>query len=107
MSEMMRCPGPSHQPVEIAVRPNEGAVLIGVTDHGNGIAVEHLEQIFERSFRVPGEREDGYGLGLAIVKDLVSAHGGVVWAESRGIGEGSTFWVRLPAQPTDSTVTSA
>ena len=49
--------------------------------------------------RVPGEATRGIvgtGLGLLIVKEIVEAHGGKVWAESEGVGKGSTFTVVLP-----------
>jgi CheY-like chemotaxis protein len=41
----------------------------------------------------------GLGLGLAIVRQIVELHGGTVWAESQGEGQGATFTVRLPLMP--------
>ena len=78
------------------------SVIISIADTGEGIAPEHLANVFERFYRGGESRarsEGGTGLGLAIVKQMVQAHGGKVWAESK-VGKGSTFYVALPV--TDS-----
>jgi len=70
-----------------------------VRDSGQGIAPEHLPQVFDRFFRTDGARDrqhGGAGLGLAIVKAIVEAHGGSVAVASAGVGRGSTFTVILP-----------
>jgi signal transduction histidine kinase len=80
-------------------RPAARSIEIVVSDSGMGIAVEHLERIFERFHRIDARltREvGGLGLGLAICQRVVQLHGGVIWAESRP-GEGSSFHVQLPA----------
>lgn len=71
---------------------------IKIKDNGPGIAKEHLPRIFERFYRVDASRESlrGTGLGLAIVKQIVSKHSGRIWAESDGIGTGTTFVIELP-----------
>ncbi len=74
------------------------SLIISVADTGEGIAPEHLPNIFERFYRVEHSRsrsEGGTGLGLAIVKQMVQAHGGKVWVDSEP-GKGSTFYVALP-----------
>ena len=79
-------------------RPEDGGVMLGVTDTGQGIATEHLPRIFERFYRVDAARsrdEGGTGLGLAIVKHLVEAHGGRVGAESER-GRGTTVFCWFP-----------
>ena len=79
----------------------DGEVTIEITDEGPGIPPEHLDHLFDRFYQVdqslsrPGS---GCGLGLSIVKFIVSAHGGSVDVDSRP-GEGSTFTVRLPEEP--------
>jgi len=82
-------------------RTDEGGVLLGVTDTGQGIAAEHLPRVFERFYRADSSRsreEGGTGLGLAIVKHLVEAHGGWVSAESeRGRGTTVLCWFPSPA----------
>jgi two-component system, NtrC family, sensor histidine kinase KinB len=74
----------------------DGRVRLSVADSGPGIPEEHLAQVFERFFRVPGQSaEGGTGLGLAIVKEVVTAHGGEVTCESAA-GSGAVFRITLP-----------
>ncbi|MGV0028868.1 chemotaxis protein CheB [Phormidesmis priestleyi] len=74
---------------------------IRVIDTGRGIQANLLPHIFER-FRqgVNAQSVKGLGLGLAIVRHLVALHGGTVWAESPGEGQGTTLIVGLPLQLT-------
>ncbi|HLZ28424.1 MAG TPA: HAMP domain-containing sensor histidine kinase [Chloroflexota bacterium] len=77
-------------------------VRIAVVDRGAGIAPEHLPRLFERFYRVPAGEKDappGFGLGLSIVRDLVEAHGGRIEVVSKGVAQGCTFTVVLPAPP--------
>jgi two-component system sensor histidine kinase SenX3 len=79
--------------------PDERHVAVRVTDSGIGIHRNQLKRIFKRFYRVPGHfmaRFKGTGLGLFIVRSIVEKHGGRVYAESEGIGRGSTFTIRLP-----------
>jgi PAS domain S-box-containing protein len=73
---------------------------IEIRDTGIGIDPAFLRQIFE-PFRQGTSSwltsQSGLGLGLAIAQQIVEMHGGRVWAESAGLGCGSTFRVRLPA----------
>jgi two-component system, OmpR family, sensor histidine kinase SenX3 len=74
-------------------------VAVRVSDKGIGIPSAQLKRIFKRFYRVPGRfmaRVKGTGLGLFIVHSVVTKHGGRVFAESRGLGHGSTFTVLLP-----------
>jgi CheY-like chemotaxis protein/anti-sigma regulatory factor (Ser/Thr protein kinase) len=87
--------------VEVTVRKADpGFIEIVVADSGCGIDPAFLPHVFER-FRQGDSSttrtHGGLGLGLAIVHDLVGMHGGTVHAESPGIGQGTTFTVRLPA----------
>ena len=73
-------------------------VRLVVRDHGVGIEPPALDRIFEPYTRIetgPGGHVTGTGLGLPIVRQIVTLHGGRVWAESVP-GEGSTFHVTLP-----------
>ena len=74
-------------------------LVVSITDQGLGIPAMELARIFDRFHRVQGEVSRGIGgtgLGLAICKGLVEAHGGRIWAESEGVGKGSTFRFTLP-----------
>ena len=74
--------------------------VVRVTDRGAGLAAGESERIFKRFYRVPGsltQRIKGTGLGLFIVHTTAKHHGGRAFAESAGIGRGSTFTLELPA----------
>ncbi len=74
-------------------------VAVRVADKGIGIPSAQLKRIFKRFYRVPGRfmaRVKGTGLGLFIVHSVIQKHGGRVFAESGGLGHGSTFTVHLP-----------
>jgi signal transduction histidine kinase len=90
---------PARGHVHARARRDGDLVEIAIADSGEGIAVEHLDRVFERFYRVdPARSRDsgGTGIGLAIVRAIVEAHGGTVTATSQGIGSGATFTVRLP-----------
>lgn len=74
-------------------------IVIRVQDTGMGIATEDLPRVFEK-FKQVGDtltnKPKGTGLGLPICKEIVTRHGGRIWAESRP-GRGSTFLFTLPA----------
>ncbi|HEX8188138.1 MAG TPA: ATP-binding protein, partial [Pyrinomonadaceae bacterium] len=86
--------------VEVEVLPvDERTLAVRVRDSGIGIHHNQLKRIFKRFYRVPGHfmaRFKGTGLGLFIVRSVVERHGGRVYAESEGLGRGSTFTIRLP-----------
>lgn len=88
---------------KISIRAKRSAlkrkVDVVIRDSGRGIEPDELKRIFKRFYRAGGDpagERKGTGLGLAIVKSIVDKHGGRVWAESRGRGSGSTFFVQLP-----------
>ena len=78
---------------------DDSTVTLRVRDHGIGILPAEQKRIFKRFYRIPGSmgtRVNGTGLGLFIVRSVVARHGGKVYAESDGPGQGSTFIVQLP-----------
>ena len=74
-------------------------IHVPVKDSGIGIPQEHLANIFTRFYRVDKSRSrhagGGSGIGLTIAKHIIEAHGGRIWAESAGEGQGSTFTFSL------------
>ncbi|MBC8098068.1 MAG: HAMP domain-containing histidine kinase, partial [Armatimonadetes bacterium] len=84
--------------VSCQIQSNTEAWII-IRDSGIGIAPEHLEKVFEEFYQVEDHmtrQHGGLGIGLSIAQALVSAHGGRVWAESAGVGQGATFTIALP-----------
>lgn len=84
--------------VWVKIWKEEGDLLLTVRDNGVGIPKESLDRIFERFYRVDkgrSRKQGGTGLGLSIVKHVVNFYNGTVQVES-ALGEGSTFFVRLP-----------
>jgi PAS domain S-box-containing protein len=75
-------------------------------DNGIGLSQDSIAKIFSEFYQVDStatRQIGGAGLGLAIVKKIIEAHGGKVWAESEGIGKGTTVCVSVPAAaPTPS-----
>jgi signal transduction histidine kinase len=73
--------------------------VLSVRDHGPGIAPEDIDRLFipfERLATHPTAQESSHGLGLSIAQQIVHLHGGRIRVESKP-GDGSTFWVELPA----------
>jgi signal transduction histidine kinase len=78
--------------------PDQPSVELWVRDHGIGIAEAHLEQIFQRFYRVDTSLTravNGLGLGLTICQQIIALHDGLLWVESEE-GKGSIFHVLLP-----------
>lgn len=91
---------PSGGQVVVFAARQPGGVRVAVQDTGIGIPAEHLPHLFSRFYRVDKSRSrvgGGSGIGLTITKHLVEAHGGSIWAKSKGTGQGSTFEFVLPA----------
>ena len=83
-------------PIFIEMRRNEKKLRVSFSDHGPGIPDEYIPFIFERFYRVPGERTvTGTGLGLYICKQIILAHHGKIWSESV-LDKGTTFFIELP-----------
>ncbi|MEH2084136.1 MAG: ATP-binding protein [Nostoc sp.] len=79
---------------------------ITVSDTGKGISPDFLPYVFEYFRQADStitRKFGGLGLGLAIVRHLVELHGGTIWAESLGEGQGATFKVKLPLIKKDLT----
>ena len=81
--------------VTLRVTEGDSEVVFTVEDTGPGIPAEHLENIFDRFWKVRERNVGGTGLGLAIAKGLAEAHGGHIWVESE-VGSGSAFHASIP-----------
>jgi len=91
--------------VEASVKGD--VVEVAICDNGIGIPANMLPSIFEMFTQVDTSVErsqGGLGIGLTLVRNLVDLHGGNVRAESKGIGQGSVFTVRLPLSISPATV---
>lgn len=86
--------------ITITASAGRGNVSVSVADQGKGVAPEHREKIFEKFFRVQGERSDGIGLGLAISKGIVESQGGSIRVKD-GTAGGSVFIVEFPKGEVD------
>ncbi|HEY9729172.1 MAG TPA: PAS domain S-box protein, partial [Chroococcales cyanobacterium] len=93
---------PSGGTIEIRLKQINTHAQLQVKDTGKGITREFLPHVFEYFRQEDGtttRKFGGLGLGLAIVRHLAELHGGTVWAESPGEGQGAIFTVRLPLMP--------
>lgn len=94
--------------IDLRVAVHDGEAVLTVTDTGIGLAPDALSKVFEMFAQVPnstGKPQGGLGIGLSLVQSLVAMHGGSVSASSAGIGQGSTFTVRLPLAKGDEMTT--
>jgi two-component system sensor histidine kinase VicK len=74
-------------------------VRVELSDSGIGIAPDKIDTLFQKFVRMreaTGINISGTGLGLYVAKQMVEAHNGKIWAESAGLGKGTTFVVELP-----------
>jgi PAS domain S-box-containing protein len=88
--------------VEVSREREPGEVTVRVSDSGIGIAPDQVDRIFDMFTQADSSVQPsrcGLGIGLTLVKHLVEAHAGQIEAQSKGLGEGSEFIVRLPILP--------
>ncbi|MCE5047404.1 HAMP domain-containing protein [Staphylococcus equorum] len=84
--------------ITISYGESETENILYITDTGSGIAPEHLQQVFERFYKVDSSRKrgkQGTGLGLFICRMIVDEHGGSIDVKSK-LGQGTTFIIKLP-----------
>ena len=88
---------PPGSPVSLAAEAKDDRVIISVSDHGPGIPEAEQTRIFEKFYRAEASRHQipGAGLGLVIAREIIHAHGGEIWVDSRP-GQGATFQFFLP-----------
>lgn len=94
---------PNGTPVDISVDVSGDGddIAVRIRDQGFGIEPSELTRIFDHRHR--GEEAiahgiQGWGIGLFLCRSIVDAHGGRIWAESAGLGQGTTIHLLLPRQ---------
>lgn len=89
--------------VKVVLSADERQAVVTVIDSGVGLSAEDAPHVFERFYRGRADHHlEGTGLGLYICQAIVTAHGGRIWAESNGVGHGSTFAFALPLEPAET-----
>ena len=81
--------------INIEVKHEDQQIKFSVIDTGQGIDPAYLSKVFNRYFRIPGNKKEGSGLGLSISKEFIEAQGGTISVKSE-FGVGSDFWFLLP-----------
>ncbi|MFZ8166532.1 two-component system sensor histidine kinase SrrB, partial [Staphylococcus aureus] len=84
--------------IAITCDENKSEDILYIKDTGTGIAPEHLQQVFDRFYKVDAARtrgKQGTGLGLFICKMIIEEHGGSIDVKSE-LGKGTTFIIKLP-----------
>lgn len=89
--------------IEIGCKTVGDQTAYFVRDHGRGIELRHQESIFGL-FNKLDSRTEGTGIGLALVRRIVEFHGGTIWVESAGVGQGATFYFTLHGRKALSSV---
>jgi PAS domain S-box-containing protein len=84
--------------ITIGHKEDEKSIILSIKDMGIGMTSEQLEKVFNEFYKADTSRHDfdSSGLGLPITKRIIEMHGGIIWAESEGLGKGSTFYFTLP-----------
>jgi two-component system, sensor histidine kinase and response regulator len=88
--------------IQFSARREGDGILFTVADNGPGIPPEYQDIIFRRFEQVRAAGSPplrGSGLGLTFCKLVVTAHGGRIWVQSGGAGQGSAFHFTLPLRP--------
>ena len=82
--------------VSVRVYAKNQQLILEISDNGPGIPSELQSRVFERFFRVLGNKSPGSGLGLAIVQQIATLHGGKVELSSPPVGTGLIVRVYFP-----------
>lgn len=89
---------PRRAQVRVAAQGDEVQVILQVQDQGAGLHAEQAARVFDAFYQTENSltrREGGLGIGLTLTREMVRAHGGKIWVESR-LNEGSSFFIALP-----------
>ena len=91
-------------PVRLSADLDHGTIRLAIADRGRGLAPDDLETVFDAYVQVadPDRRDhEGLGVGLTVARAVMLQHGGRLWAESPGLGQGATLHARLPLAATE------
>jgi signal transduction histidine kinase len=100
---------PKDGTVTVSTTVDGDFLRFAITDQGRGIPLDFIGKVFERFEQVETAdaiKRGGTGLGLAICKAIVEQHKGVIGVESE-LGQGSSFWFRIPLAEAKSPATTA
>ena len=89
----------------IGATQKSGNICVRISDNGIGLANDQLTKVFQEFYQVEPHttrRFGGLGIGLSISKGLIETQGGRIWAESEGLGKGTTIKVLVPPAGTSS-----
>lgn len=92
---------PKKTTIHVSLKKEGKGYVYQVQDAGVGLDESDVRNMFQKFYRSPHVMRDfqGNGLGLYVVRQFVEAHGGKVWAKSKGVGKGSEFGFSVPLQP--------
>ena len=82
------------------IKREEGTYIqISIRDKGVGLTREQTDHIFDEFYKTDDSRHklDSTGLGLAICKIIAEKHNGKIWADSHGVGTGTTIHLIIPS----------
>jgi len=88
--------------VELTMRREGRGIGVYVKDSGIGIHPSETKKIFEKFYQAKYQKDEklrkqGWGLGLSIATEIIRSHKGEIGATSPGLGKGSTFYFKVPA----------
>jgi PAS domain S-box-containing protein len=95
---------PKGSTISVNAEIRNGSIVVSFADEGMGMTQDQVSHIFDEFYKADSSRHDfdSSGLGLPICKRIVEKHGGMIWAESQGLGKGSIFYFSLPLVHSDT-----